>query len=479
MITSKLIPESFLGTDLLLAQGGGRKKKPSKEAGKLADKMAKTLKKKKKKPKPPAPPPAPPPDPIPDPDPEPQTMIEPEPEPPAEDPVMESPKRPKRLTVKILNKLANEYGYSFERYSANTWALYDFDYMEDAMSLYGNKMSVFVGLNDISYDKWQREIEDHIIENALDHNFRWNKEQVPEEYPEQMKLPKFRALYYKWAGIKDPKAVALTDKLQKTLAGDKGKPVKYKDGYVKIPVYGRPLPGIDMLAEYNWLLKNLFDGEINKHPDILGWKRFKKVSGWFKASHMVMKIEINNALKMSPSTFRSVLAHEMIHQLDYQENSIFFGNDDSTGHGRFFRKKMNQFNKKIASKKLPIDPIQPTDTTADIREYLPTGNEKPKVWIHLYDRNRKQHFVGNVYNKSFAMRVDDPTQVSGRLIQFVRMAADQLRQYDYAVYESNYPDLGRYKQKRSFRSLEFSKIDKAKYDIYVLNSKKLFEIKKG
>jgi hypothetical protein len=416
------------------------KKKANKaetEAARLAKEMEKTLEKEK-------------------PSPEPQQWIE----------------RPK-TTLKKVKAIANEYGYDFSKDSRGDYAYWRVeDYRDGMMSLYSQVIEDTSNPRITRYDldEWEKMIQNHIIENAFE---RWyNLETLPENFPKQWKLPKFRALYYKHINLPDPS-------LKKH--DPKAKQVKFKDGQAKIPVYGKPLPGIDLLAEYNWLLKNLFDGVIHHHPKEMYWDRSRTKSGQCKVSFEFRKlasakIMINNALKMSLSTARCVIAHEMLHLFDFQENGIEGGKGDPTGHGYFFKKWMNTLNKRIASRKLPIDPIQPTDTTADIREYLPTGNEKPRVFLHIHDHRKNKDYIGNVYSKDKAMYKDS---ISNNLEYLIKAIVRQVPNFSIVAYESDYPELGRYGIKRSFRNLTYNPITTSNLKKLIDNSKEIYAIRKG
>ena len=217
--------------------------------------------------------------------------------------------------------------------------------------------------------------------------------------------------------------------------------------------------------DFDYLNKLLFDNQVKEVP--LNYFSSKTKAGIMEVRNGKMSIKITKFFELSKQQRLSILSHEMIHALMYQN-----GMKDNNDHGNTFMKIVNELNKKqdefVISK------------TEMLSDFKPTSKNKKEIGAIVFKLSNDQHgavFVNKdiINNRKLLNEFCDDLK---KYIKHPENAFKKDRSLKVEFWKCDDPYLSKFKIKRTLhlRYLELNEI--SSNDLKTIETgKKLFERK--
>jgi len=140
----------------------------------------------------------------------------------------------------------------------------------------------------------------------------------------------------------------------------------------------------ELKKDFDYINKLIFDNQVKEVP--LGYFNSKTKAGVMEVKNGKMSIKITKFFELSKQQRLSILAHEMIHVLMYQNNI-----KDNNSHGRTFMKIVDDLNKKqdefIISK------------TEMLSDFKPTTKNKKEIGVIVFKLGKDDEHQAVFVNK--------------------------------------------------------------------------------
>tara|TARA_R110000772_G_scaffold20466_5_gene56921 strand:- start:79235 stop:81988 length:2754 start_codon:yes stop_codon:yes gene_type:complete len=209
----------------------------------------------------------------------------------------------------------------------------------------------------------------------------------------------------------------------------------------------------DLEKWYTKLNNHFFGGKLKKVP--LKWNQAKKELGvvkWDKKSKKVDHLGLSDKFKLTEAELLSVLAHEMIHIWQIQ-------NDKTDGHGTHFKKEMARLNDKT---KWGIKVM----TQQPLGHLKMTNPDLDKDYGFIVIKNSKTDFNVAVFNP-------DKTDYK-KVLTIISQNIKGSKKVDVEVRSTQNGTIKQYKTESTNKTLFTFKLDEDTFDTLMNDSKKLY-----
>jgi len=222
----------------------------------------------------------------------------------------------------------------------------------------------------------------------------------------------------------------------------------------------------DLIDDFKYLNELLFDNQVKEIP--ISYFNSKTKAGLMEVRKGLMSIKITKFFELSRQQRLSILSHEMIHALMYQNNI-----KDNNDHGRTFMKIVDEMNKKqdefVVSK------------TEMLSDFKPTSKNKKEIGIIVFKLGKDDEHTAVFVNKEIINDRKSLNEFCDQLKQYIKhpmnvFKKDRIVKLEF--WKCDDPYLSKFKIKRTLnlRSLELNAI--SSNDLKTIETgKKLFDCK--
>lgn len=222
----------------------------------------------------------------------------------------------------------------------------------------------------------------------------------------------------------------------------------------------------ELKDDFKYLNKLIFDNQVKEIP--ISYFNSKTKAGLMEVKNGKMSIKITKFFELSKQQRLSILAHEMIHALMYQNNI-----PDNNDHGRTFMRIVDELNNKqnefVISK------------TEMLSGFKPTSKNKKEIGVIVFRMSNDDEHGAVFVNKDIINDRKILTDFADQLKEYIKQPLNVFKK-DKSIklefWKCDDPYLSKYKIKRTLhlRNLELEAI--SANDLKTIETgKKLFDRK--